>query len=120
YLGMMVAVEQYIKTDHAAEWKEWEHRVKTIADTVAPIRGVKTETFVPEIANAVPHLRITWDQAALHITAEEATKLLRNGDPSIELRPGGAKDALEIAVWMLQPGEAQIVAKRIREVLKAF
>src|SRR5262249_21946906 len=26
YLGMMVAVEQYLKTDHAAAWREWERR----------------------------------------------------------------------------------------------
>jgi D-glucosaminate-6-phosphate ammonia-lyase len=117
YLGMMVAVEQYVKRDHAAEWREWEKRVKVIADSVGPISGVKTETFVPEISNAVPHLRITWDAGAVKITPAEAIKRLREGDPSIELRPG-AKDALEVAVWMLQPGEAQIVAKRIREVLK--
>ena len=58
-----------------------------------------------------------WDAGAVKITPAEAIKRLREGDPSIELRPG-AKDALEVAVWMLQPGEAQIVAKRIREVLK--
>jgi len=119
YVGMMVAVEQYIKRDHAAEWREWEKRVKVVADSVGPIPGVKTETFVPEISNAVPHLRITWDAGSVKITAAEAVKRLREGDPSIELRPGGAKDALEVAVWMLQPGEAQIVAKRIREVLKS-
>jgi L-seryl-tRNA(Ser) seleniumtransferase len=117
YLGMMVAIEQYVKMDHAAEWREWEKRVKVVADTVGPVSGVKTETFIPEIANAVPHLRITWDPGAVKITAAEAVKRLRDGEPSIELRPG-AKDGLEVAVWMLQPGEAQIVAKRIREVLK--
>jgi L-seryl-tRNA(Ser) seleniumtransferase len=118
YLGMMVAVEQYIKQDHAAEWSEWEKRIKVVSDSVGPLHGVKTETFVPEIANAVPHLRITWEPGSVKITAAEAMKRLREGDPSIELRPG-AKDALEVAVWMLQPGEAQIVAKRIREVLKS-
>jgi D-glucosaminate-6-phosphate ammonia-lyase len=117
YLGMMVAIEQYVKMDHAAEWREWEKRVKVVSDTVGPVSGVKTETFIPEIANAVPHLRITWDPGAVKITAAEAVKRLREGEPSIELRPG-AKDGLEVAVWMLQPGEAQIVAKRIREVLK--
>jgi len=116
-LGMMVAVEVFVKRDHAAQWREWEKRVKTIADTVAPVSGIKTEQFVPEIANAVPHLRITWDEAALKITAAEATKRLREGEPSIELRPG-ARQCLEVAVWMLEAGEAQIVARRIREVLK--
>ena len=79
---------------------------------------MKTETFVPEIANAVPHLRITWDEAALKITSKEATKKLREGEPSIELRPGAKAGTIEVAVWMLQPNEAQIVARRIREVLK--
>jgi hypothetical protein len=52
------------------------------------------------------------------ITPREATKQLREGEPGIALRPG-SREALEVAVWMLQPGEAQVVAKRIREVLKS-
>ena len=114
-LGMMVAVEGFVKRDHAAEWREWEKRIKVIADSVTAISSVKTESFTPEIANAVPHLRIKWDESK--ISAAEATKRLREGDPSIEVRPG-AKDCLEIAVWMLQPAEVQVVARRIREVLK--
>jgi L-seryl-tRNA(Ser) seleniumtransferase len=117
-LGMMVAVESYVNRDHAAEWREWEKRVKIVADSVASVPTVKTEQFVPEIANAVPHLRITWDQSAVKITPREATKQLREGEPGIALRPG-SREALEVAVWMLQPGEAQVVAKRIREVLKS-
>ena len=116
-LGMMVAVETYLKKDHAAEWREFEKRIKIISDSVGPVSSVKTETFVPEIANAVPHLRITWDESAVKLTAKEVTRKLLEGDPSIELRPG-ARQGIEIAVWMLQPGEAQIVARRIREVLK--
>src|ERR1051325_11726614 len=117
-LGMMVAVEVYVKKDHAAEWRDFEKRIKVIADSVGPVSSVKTETFVPEIANAVPHLRIAWDEAALKITSKEATKKLLEGEPSIELRPGAKEGSIEVAVWMLQPNEAQIVARRIREVLK--
>jgi L-seryl-tRNA(Ser) seleniumtransferase len=117
-LGMMVAVEVYVKKDHAAEWRDWERRIKLIADSVGPISGVKTETFVPEIANAVPHLRILWDESALKITSKEVTQKLLEGEPAIELRPGAKAGTIEIAVWMLQPNEAQIVARRIREVLK--
>jgi L-seryl-tRNA(Ser) seleniumtransferase len=116
-VGMMAAVEAYIKKDHEAEWRDWEGRVKTIADSVGPVNSVKAEPFVPEISNSVPHLRITWDESQLKITAAEATKKLLDGNPSIELRPGALK-GIEVAVWMMQPGEAQIVARRIREVLK--
>ncbi len=117
-LGMMAAVEVFVKKDHAAEWRDWEKRVKQIGDSVAPLTSVKTEMFVPEIANAVPHLRISWDNAALKITPAEVTRKLREGEPSIEIKPGPKPGSIEVAVWMLQPGEAQIVARRIREVLK--
>ena len=117
-LGMMVAVEVFIKKDHAAEWRDFEKRIKVIADSVGPISGIKTETFVPEIANAVPHLRISWDESALKITPREVMRKLVEGEPSIELKPGPKPGSIEVAVWMLQPNEAQIVARRIREVLK--
>jgi len=116
-LGMMAAIESYTKRDHAAEWREWEKRVKYIADTVTPLTGIKTETFVPEIANAVPHLRITWDEGRIKMKYADVKKKLLEGEPAIEVRPSGP-DVLEIAVWMMEPGEAQIVARRIREVLK--
>ena len=116
-VGMMAAVEAYLKRDHQAEWREFESRVKIVADSVGPIAGVKAEQFVPEISNHVPHLRITWDAGLVKITPEDVVKKLREGSPSIELRPGAAQ-GIEVAVWMLQPGEAQTVARRIREVLK--
>ena len=50
-------------------------------------------------------------------SVRRAKKLLE-GEPSIELRPGAKAGTLEVAVWMLQPNEAQIVARRIREILK--
>lgn len=117
-LAMMVAVESYLKRDHQAEWREWEKRVKLIADSVSTVRGVTTEKYVPEIANQVPHLRIRWDQTALKIKPAEVVRQLRDGEPSIELVPGG-RGQLGVAVWMLQPGEAQIVARRLRQILKA-
>jgi uncharacterized pyridoxal phosphate-dependent enzyme len=116
-LGMMVAVENYMKRDHAADWKEWEKRCKVIADTVGVIDGISTEQFQYEIANAVPHLRIKWDPAKLKMSVADVVKKLRDGEPSIEVSPS-SRENLVIGVWMLEPNEASIVAKRIREVLK--
>lgn len=120
-VGLMTAVELYVKKDHQAEWKDWERQVSFIGKAVSGIRGVETEQFVPEIANQVPHLAIKWDPKALPITREDAAKALREGEPRIEVRPSAApsEPRLEIAVWMLQPGEHRIVAKRCAEVLKA-
>jgi D-glucosaminate-6-phosphate ammonia-lyase len=116
-LGMLAAVERYLKRDAAAEWREWERRIATVVESVSAIPGVETERYVPPIANAVPHLRITWDEARVKITVPEAIKRLREGEPGIELRPG-ARRSLEVGVWMLQRGEDRIVGRRIREVLR--
>lgn len=116
-IAMMVAVEVFTKRDHQADWKEWEKRCKLIADSLASVSTIKTEVYVPEIANHVPHLRITWDPEVIKITPSEVAKKLREGEPSIEVVPDVRK-TLSIGVWMMQPGDAQVVAKRLREVLK--
>jgi L-seryl-tRNA(Ser) seleniumtransferase len=116
-LVMMVAIERYVKMDHAAEAKEWDQRIGTIVNAVKDIPSIQTGTYVPEIANHTPHLRITWDAAALGLSAEDVRRQLREGQPSIETTPA-EKDQLVMTVWMLQPGEAQIVARRLRAVLK--
>jgi L-seryl-tRNA(Ser) seleniumtransferase len=117
-VGLWTAVELYLKRDHKAEWREWETRVGEIAKAVRGLRDVRTESFVPEIANESPHLRITWDEKTIPVTRDQIAKLLRDGDPRIEVRPSaGNRPILEIGVWMLKPGEHRIVGRRVREVL---
>lgn len=48
----------------------------------------------------------------------DVVKKLREGDPSIEVVPG-SREELIINPWMTQPGEAEVVARRLREILKA-
>ncbi|MCL4851135.1 MAG: aminotransferase class V-fold PLP-dependent enzyme [Bryobacteraceae bacterium] len=118
-VGMMVAVEMYLKHDHEADWREWERRIKVMADAVAGLPGVRTERFVPEIANQVPHLRIHLDAAWAGITRPEVLQTLRSEEPEIEVVPGSyVPDTIEIASWMLQPGEAEIVGRRLRKALR--
>jgi D-glucosaminate-6-phosphate ammonia-lyase len=115
-IGMLVALETYLKLDHASEWKEWEARCHRIAEALKGFQDVKTEIRVPSIANAVPHLQIRWDTQARKVSGADMVKKLREGTPSIELAPG-ARHPLVIGVWMMEPGEDEIVGRRIREVL---
>ena len=118
-VGLLTTVELYMKRDHRSEWQEWEQRVKYIADELSQIRTVQTERFIPEIANQVPHLAVKWDAKALRLSRESFEKELREGEPRIETRPGITEEGrLEIGVWMLHPGEHQIVARRCAEILK--
>jgi len=118
-LGMLVALELYLQRDHAAEWKEWERRVKVITDSLSHIPSVTTAVDVPAIANHVPHLQVRWDQTRVKVTPPDVMKQLREGDPSIEACPLTNREQLVLGVWMLQPGEAEIVARRVRAILQS-
>ncbi len=115
-LAMMVAVERYLELDHEEQWAHWKSQIESIQETVDPIPGVETEYYVPDIANHVPSLRITWDQDQVQITPSEADEQLKQGHPSIET--GGGSNGISVATWMMGDEEVNTVAYRIREVLE--
>src|SRR3989454_2559763 len=115
-LGMLAALELYLETDHEAENREFEKRAEEIRKSAAAVPGVKAEVFVPEVANHVPHVRISWDATAAGMTAAHVVKALRDGEPSIGTRSEG--EALVFGVWMMRPGEEKIVARRLRQGLE--
>jgi uncharacterized pyridoxal phosphate-dependent enzyme len=117
-IGMLVALESYLKEDHVAVWKDWEERCRTITKALGSLPDVKTEVSVPEIANAVPHLQISWDTKKRGVSVAEMVKQLREGSPSIEVPPGSsARRRLSIGVWMMEPGDDAIVGERIHAIL---
>jgi uncharacterized pyridoxal phosphate-dependent enzyme len=115
-LGMLAALELYLEKDHAKERREFDKRAETIRAGAAAVPGVTAEVFVPEVANHVPHVRVSWDAAAKALTPADVVKALRDGEPSIGTRSEGP--ALVIGVWMMQPGDEKIVARRLRQVLE--
>ena len=120
--GLYAALERYVNQDHEKEWKMWESQIAVIDNAVKKIKGVSTEIVIPPIHNRTPNLSIFWDSASINLTTKQMTEKLREGNPSIEVGVRSASvpsqsGALNITVWMLQPGEEKIVAKRIQEEL---
>jgi L-seryl-tRNA(Ser) seleniumtransferase len=119
-IALLAAVERYVRTDHAAEWREWERRLGVVESTLRDIPTIRTERIVPPIANHVPHVLLFWDESVVKVTRDQVTKQLAAGDPSIALgRVHSTGDAgLLVSVFMLKPDEVAIVAGRLREVLE--
>ena len=115
-LGMYVALEKYVKKDHAKEWKMWEDRVSVITNSVKNIKGVNTNVTVPPYANHTPLINISWDQAAIKLSQKQFLEGMRNGDPSIEVMPGES-ESINVTVFMLKQGQDKIVADRIKQLL---
>jgi uncharacterized pyridoxal phosphate-dependent enzyme len=117
-IGMYAALDRYVKLDHAKEWKAWEQSIALIDSAVKKVKGVKTEVIVPPVANHTPSLKITWDPKVTSLTGEALGNQLRNGSPSIEIISWEEKESVKLTVFMLQTGEDQIVARRLREELE--
>jgi seryl-tRNA(Sec) selenium transferase len=123
-MGMLAAVRQWYKRDHAAEWKEWQGWLDTIATRVKSLPSVTTEILQPEdLSNRSPELRVHWDANALKITGRELEAKLDAGTPRILIgnatgvRPDRMASSVTIMPYMMAPGEAEIVADAIYEGL---
>ena len=123
-MGMLAAVEAWVKRDHEAEWKMWESWLDHIARRVAQVEGVTSQVLQPEgLSNRSPRLRLSWDGARLGITGQEVEKLLLDTDPRIVL--GGATgnrrqnlaSTVSIMPYMMNPGDEKVAAERLYAVL---
>jgi L-seryl-tRNA(Ser) seleniumtransferase len=137
--GMKVAKEQIVGMVAAVDWllsqtdegmeKEFRRRADKIAAQLKDLPTLKTEVSIPPLANHIPHLLIRYSQDQIKIAPRAVMQELRKGTPSIELNPSTGSNSgasagmttdvntIVVGVWMLQPGEEMIVAKRLREVL---
>jgi uncharacterized pyridoxal phosphate-dependent enzyme len=116
-IGMVKALELFLKEDHDALAKEWQNRLEGVSQQLTKVPGVTTSFFVPEIANHVPHMQITWD-SKISLTPEQVSKLLRSSKPSIVIGGGEGKPGLAMNSFMLQPGEDKIVAEQLVKILR--
>jgi D-glucosaminate-6-phosphate ammonia-lyase len=135
-IGMLAAVEAWVKRDHDAEWKQWLSWLDVIGKRVSTIDGIQTQVREPQgLSNKSPSLTISWDPEKLHITGEEIAEELATSKPRIALGGGGGGAGrggrggrgsgaggpvttnISVTAWMMQPGDAEIVADRLHAAL---
>jgi L-seryl-tRNA(Ser) seleniumtransferase len=116
-VGMVKALELYLKEDHAALSREWQARLEFISHELTRVPGVSTSFFVPDIANHVPHMQITWD-SRVSLEPQRVSEMLRNSRPAIVIGGGEGRPGLTMSSFMLQPGEDKIVAGQLLRILR--
>ncbi len=112
-IGLVAAVERYLKVDHQAERRHLDDRAERVMGVLGQVAGLSCEKHVPEIANHVPHVAVAWTESALGITSHEAVSKLLAGDPPVAVSRTG-EGQLRISMWMLEPGQDSILAEHIK------
>jgi len=116
-LGMVKALEIYLKEDHEALTQEWQAQLERISRELTKIPGVSTSFFTPDIANHVPHMQIEWD-SRVPLEPKQVSKMLRSSKPSIVMGGGEGRPGLSMCSFMLQAGEDKIVADQLSRILR--
>jgi L-seryl-tRNA(Ser) seleniumtransferase len=128
-LGLLAAVEMWVKRDHEKEDAVWTQWMQTIADRVTKIDGVTGTVRQPRgLDNHSPGLSVNWDAAKLGITGQEVSKILWSTEPRIALggaggggggRGASTQTGISITAYMMMPDDVKVVADRIHEILSA-
>ncbi|MFA5244448.1 MAG: hypothetical protein WC380_04050 [Pedobacter sp.] len=125
-IGMVAAVEAWIKRDHPQEEITWTGYLETIAKKVGTINGVTTNIRQPKgLDNRTPSLTISWNPDKFNASGQDIATYLSTTKPRIALSAGGGRGnagaenstSISIAAWMMQPGDDKIVADRIHAAL---
>ena len=127
-VGMVAAVDWFLSQSDAAMEAEFRRRADRIAAQLKSIPTMESKVVIPNVAaNAIPHLLLRYDTQRVKIRPSDVMVELRKGTPSIELNPQTGKkpgaglptdeSTIVVGVWMLEPGEDLIVARRLKEVL---
>ncbi|HUP38632.1 MAG TPA: aminotransferase class V-fold PLP-dependent enzyme [Vicinamibacterales bacterium] len=124
-IGMLTAVEMWMKRDHDAEWKQWVAWLDHISRRVTSVAGVTTTVTQPNgLSNRTPALRIWWDPERLGFSGDAVVRALSDSEPRIALvsgrRPGPpVETGVSITPYMMSPGDEAIVADRLHAVLSS-
>ncbi|MEZ4673333.1 MAG: aminotransferase class V-fold PLP-dependent enzyme [Caldilineaceae bacterium] len=115
-IGVTVALREWLEADHEERIQEQVDRIAVIKAALTDLPHVQTEEAWNPEREAWIQLRIGVDGAD-DARLNEICQELRDGEPSIWLRPTFEGGQLAVMVNTLQPGETAIVAARLREVL---
>jgi L-seryl-tRNA(Ser) seleniumtransferase len=116
----VVALQEWLAMDHEARLSRYAADAQVIVDALRGLPGIEdvfrlSDRELP-VASARDGVRIVLGAGAAK-TADDVFEALRDGEPSIWVRPNA--NQVNVSVGFLNDGEAEVVARRLREVLGA-
>ena len=116
-VGLLAAVEWYLNQDHDKLMQSYEDQVTFYNDEFKDIQGITVHrSFPSEAGQPMPRTEIQFDPEQLGITRDQIIHLLQIGEPAIDIAGTGANGVL-INGQTLMPGEVEMIAQRIKNII---
>jgi L-seryl-tRNA(Ser) seleniumtransferase len=116
-MGLLAAVEWYLAQDHAAIARGIEQVTEQWITALNRLPGVAARRDFPgEAGQPQPRAAVSF-AARLRLDGESVRARLLAGDPPIDVAVGGPR-SIYLSAELLQPGEAELVTRRLREVVQ--
>jgi D-glucosaminate-6-phosphate ammonia-lyase len=121
-LGMLAAVEAWVKRDHVAKMNTWRTYLENISKQVSSISGVKCSVReAGGLSNHSPSLLISWSVEKFNITGQDVSEELAYNKPRIAVHSSykdeSGNTSITISSGQMQPGNDKVVADRIVAIL---
>lgn len=116
-VGLVTALELYAQRDHAADMARWRRQAQTIVDALDRVPGVRARVEQHRHRAAVPSAMVELADDWRGPGLAEVVARLKAGSPPIYVT--ATAETLRVNPHVLEPGEAEIIAGRLREILTA-
>jgi L-seryl-tRNA(Ser) seleniumtransferase len=117
-IGLLTALEMFVKGDEEAEMTQWRVQMQRMADTLSDIKGIRATVELDDYDHWIPHAVIQFDNSWKGPRGQQVMQMLAEGDPPIYLYPVTWGDEVIVDPFNLSDEEVELVARRLREVLE--
>jgi uncharacterized pyridoxal phosphate-dependent enzyme len=117
-VGCWLACEKYAKLDFDAIDRESARQSAYLVEQLQKIKGLTVEKTPFDRTRRVHRVKVSWDESKLGITSRQLMEQLREGDPRIVVLRANPQ-GIEFTVFMNEPGDEKVAARRMKEIFKA-
>ncbi len=118
-VGLLVALERFVKMDAKSELAAREAQLVAIAEGLSDLPHIRVRLVSASETGRFPLLELLLEEAALGRTASAISLELQHGEPPVHLNERRATEGiLTINPAGLREGDGQIVVARVREELQ--